>query len=47
MSVLIDNISAPLGVAEQPLDTTTDTVSVPASDPSPRFNEDDMNKAST
>jgi len=47
MSVLIDSISEPLGVAEQPLDATTDTANSHASDPSPRLDEDDMNEAST
>jgi hypothetical protein len=47
MSVLTDSIREPLGVAEQPLDTTMDAASTNVSDPSPRFNKDDMKKAST
>jgi hypothetical protein len=44
MSVLIDSIRAPLGVAEQPLDTRTDAASMQASDPSLRFTREDMKK---
>jgi hypothetical protein len=42
MSVLIDSISEPLGVAEQALDITIGAASMHPSDPSPRFNEDGM-----
>jgi hypothetical protein len=47
MFVLIDSISEPLGVAEHPLDPTTDAASMHANDPTPRFNKDDMNRTST
>src|SRR5580700_7531490 len=47
MSVLIASISEPLGVAEQPLASKSPTATTNDSDPTPRFANDDMDKAST